>query len=554
MGVLEVADARAGYGFGGGVVDVLGGVSCSIDRGDVLALVGSNGSGKTTLGRLMCGMDLASGGRIVVDGYDPARGAEERLRVRGLVGFCQQNPVDQIVSSTVYDEVAFGPRNLGLDEKSVAESVRSALERCGLSGFEHRVTNELSGGEQQRLALAGVLAMRPRYLVLDEPASQLDSAARAAFRVLVRGLAADEGIGIALVTHDPLEVLEADRVLMLAEGRVAWEGPPREFLLAQESLWCAVMPHDAYVDALRKALQCGYVPDGDAGLPGPEALATWLVESGGYAPGEKRQDDGSRSRSTPVPGSGLRLDDVSFAYGERPVLCQVDLTVPHGHVLLLSGPSGSGKSTLARVAAGLYKPDEGRVSLDGVAMRTGAVGLSFQNPEQQFFLDTVRDEIAFAPRNLGCPDDEVEHRVVRASRSVGLDGELLLRDPFTLSGGQSRRAAIASTLSLETGVYLLDEPTAGLDAAGRRAVHQLVLGLAREGAVVLVVSHDVEEWLDMADDAVLMEDGSVVWSGPAAGLQSDSAPFAACGLDAPLGVRLREALIGMQSERGATGR
>lgn len=553
--MLEAVAVHACYGSGESAVEALGGVSCRIERGSVLALVGANGSGKTTLGRLLCGMELASGGRIVADGHDPARGAEERLQVRSLVGFCQQNPVDQIVSSTVYDEVAFGPRNLGLDEDAVGERVASALERCGLIGCERRVTTELSGGEQQRLALAGVLAMRPRYLVLDEPTSQLDAAARTGFRSLVHTLAADEDVGVVLITHDPLEVLEADGVLVLEEGREAWEGSPQDFLLGQRELWCAVMPHDAYVDALRKALMSGYATiEPDVGLPEPEALAAWLAEHGGDALDGRRGGGTPSARSNPDAGSGLRLDDVSFSYGDRLALRQVNLTSMHGRVLLLSGCSGSGKSTLVRVAAGLYEPDEGQVALDGAAVHAGSVGLSFQNPEQQFFLDSVHDEIAFAPRNLGCPEDEVERRVKHATQLVGLDGTLLARDPFALSGGQARRAAIASVLSLETGAYLLDEPTAGLDAGGRQAVHQLVLGLVREGAVVLVVSHDVGEWLDVADDAVLMRDGSIVWSGPAAELQSDTAPFEMSGLDAPLGVRLRKALVGMSAVREASAR
>ena len=553
--MLEAVVVHAGYGSGESAVKALDGVSCRIERGSVLVLVGANGSGKTTLGRLLCGMELASGGRIVADGHDPALGAEERLQVRSLVGFCQQNPVDQIVSSTVYDEVAFGPRNLGLDEDAVGERVASALERCGLIGYERRATTELSGGEQQRLALAGVLAMRPRYLVLDEPTSQLDATARTEFRALVRALAADEDVGVVLITHDPLEVLEADDVLVLEEGREAWEGPPCEFLLGREDLWCAVMPHDAYVDALRKALMSGYAAiEPDVGLPEPEALAAWLVEHGRSASDGRRPDGTPSAHSNLGACSGLCLDNVSFSYGDRPALQRVDLTSMHGRVLLLSGCSGSGKSTLVRVAAGLYEPDEGQVALDGAAVHAGSVGLSFQNPEQQFFLDSVHDEIAFAPRNLGCPEDEVERRVLHATQLVGLDVSLLARDPFALSGGQARLAAIASVLSLETGVYLLDEPTAGLDAGGRQAVHQLVLGLAWEGAVVLVVSHDVGEWLDVADDAILMRDGSIVWSGLTAELQSDTVPFEMSGLDAPLGVRLRKALAGMSAVREASVR
>ena len=536
--MLEVVDAQASFPAEGGDVQALRGVSCRLEPGRILALVGANGSGKTTLGRLMCGMDVGPRGQVVVDRCDPASGDAERFRVRQLVGFCRQNPTDQIVSSNVHDEVAFGPRNLGLAEDEVETCVGRALKTCELSGFELRNTSALSGGEQQRLALAGVLAMEPRYLVLDEPTAQLDAAARPRFRALVRDLACNDGAGIALITHDPLEVLMADEVLVLQGGRAVCSCAPLELLRERRDLWRDVLIDEPYIDALCAVLDAGFELEPGGALPEPEELARWVVGHGVDFQMDDARNPGVAGVGAQASSAGLSLEGVSFSYGERRVLRQVDLEARTGRVLLLAGRSGSGKSTLARVAAGLYEPDEGNALLGGKPVRAAEVGLSFQNPEQQFFMESVRDEVAFAPRNLGCSEEEVESRALRAVEAVGLDGALLDRDPFTLSGGEARRVAIASVLSLEAGACFLDEPTAGLDAQGRRFMHRLVRGLAESGAAVVVISHDVGEWLSVADDVALIHEGGVSWSGLATALAGDAAPFEECGLEQPAGVRL----------------
>ena len=461
--MLEVIGVSIAYGGD----PVVSGASVAIEPGELVVLTGGNGCGKSTLARAMCAAQLVDEGAVLVDGHDPSAGDLERLRVRELVGYVQQDPRDQIVSSLAYDEVAFGPRNLGLDEAEVDSRVREALSMALLDEYGQRVTTELSGGEQQRLAIAGVLAMRPRYLVLDEPTSQLDPAARAGLRVLFERLAHDEGIGIALVTHDADEIAVADRVVD-CEG---FQSPA-----------------------------CG--------------------DSGCLRGGE----DSSRARAAHEPGSAgtlgdvagedacvdepvLALDHVGFARGERRILRDVSLSVRPGEVVLLVGSSGAGKSTLASIAAGLIAPEVGTASVCGRPAVPGSVGIAFQQPEGQFFLDTVYDELAYAPRNAGLGEDEVRERVFAAARSVGLNECMLERSPFELSGGQARRVALASVVSLGAPAVIFDEPTAALDAAGRRAAHGLVSTLAREGRGVLVITHDVDEWLPIADRLLTLDGG-----------------------------------------------
>lgn len=507
--MLEVKNVTVGYGD----VEVLSGASLSVAPGELVALVGDNGSGKSTLGRVMCAAQLVDGGSVVVDGHDPSVSELERLRVRALVGRVCQDPVDQIVSSLVFDEVAFGPRNLGLDDAEVKRRVLAALDLVGMPSFADRVTTELSGGQQQRIALAGILAMHPSYLVLDEPTAQLDPSARAGFRDLFSRLAHESHMGIALITHDPAEIARADRVIDVARMGVrsgdASAGGDRA--------------NDARVGDVRGGGACegdafkGAQSTGDASLDSVRSFDACASDACAVSEGNA-SEGGSLMAATCARGGRadivharpvLELDGIFFSYGDRPVLTDVSLRVHAGEVVLLAGASGAGKSTLASIAAGLVAPCSGEVRLCGAPPVPGDVGLAFQQPEAQFFLDTVYDEIAYAPRNLSCDEAEVDRRVHAAVRTVGLDEDLLSSSPFELSGGQARRVALASVLSLDAPAYIFDEPSAALDAKGRAFARRMVEGLSREGRAVLVITHDVDEWAPVSSRVVELADGSL---------------------------------------------
>ena len=507
--MLEVKNVTVGYGD----VEVLSGVSLSVAPGELVALVGDNGSGKSTLGRVMCAAQLVDGGSVVVDGHDPSVSELERLRVRALVGRVCQDPVDQIVSSLVFDEVAFGPRNLGLDDAEVERRVLAALDLVGMLSFADCVTTELSGGQQQRIALAGALAMHPSYLVLDEPTAQLDPSARAGFRDLFSRLAHESHMGIALITHDPDEIARADRVIDVARMGVrsgdASAGGDRA--------------NDARVGDVRGGGACegdafkGAQSTGDASLDSVRSFDACASDACAVSE-DNASEGGSLMAATCARGGRadivharpvLELDGIFFSYGDRPVLADVSLRAHAGEVVLLAGASGAGKSTLASIAAGLVAPCSGVVRLCGAPPVPGDVGLAFQQPEAQFFLDTVYDEIAYAPRNLSCYEAEVDRRVHAAVRTVGLDEGLLSSSPFELSGGQARRVALASVLSLDAPAYIFDEPSAALDAKGRAFARRMVEGLSREGRAVLVITHDVDEWAPVSSRVVELADGSL---------------------------------------------
>lgn len=627
--MIEVVDA---------IVDgALHGVSLCVERGEVVALIGHNGSGKSTLGRLVCGAQVPQSGAVCVDGASTAN-VPGRALVRRLVGYVGQNPADQTVSTIVSDELAFGLWNIGCAEGEIAERVASSLDAVGLASFEDREVPSLSGGELQRLVLASVLAMEPGYLVLDEVTSQIDSTFRSQFRGLVARLAG-RGVGVVLVTHDPLEVLSCNRVLVLDAGKVIWSGAPGSLLVDYRDLWDRVLPPNGYSDALRSAVADGFDL---AGGFAPAQLATWLrsvranVRTGAGSPldagrdsdahsvvgrnsyacsvsgrdsdaqasqnGDFSPDKGANVRILPdkegrvrispengldvrvmpenasnssIPSdntavfsaisendcgtegkpvreaSSLAFSHASIAYENAEVLNDISLSIPSGRVTLIAGRSGAGKTTLACLAAGLTKAQSGSVLLGGTAPVPGEVALAFQNPEQQLFLETVGHELAFAPRNLGCSEDEVARRVDEAASQLEIK-ELLPSDPFCLSGGQARRVALSSILTLNPRAVVLDEPTAGLDAPARAALHCLVQDLACKGLPVLVVSHDLEEWLAIADQVILLADGTIAWQGTPAALASDIDAFARAGLEPPESWQLRE-LLAQAEKRDSAG-
>lgn len=238
----------------------------------------------------------------------------------------------------------------------------------------------------------------------------------------------------------------------------------------------------------------------------------------------------------------LILDSVGYTYAAgaafaEKALAEVSLCVEPGELVLVMGATGSGKSTLLRIAAGLLAPGAGTAVIDGEPLTRvsarGAVGLVFQDAEAQLFAETVQTDVEFGPRNLGADDTAARTAASDALAAVGLDpASFGPRSPFTLSGGEARRAAIAGVLAMRPRYLLLDEPTAGLDARGRRSVREIVR-VAREQTGVVVVNHSAEEFLGEATRVLLLASGEVAFSGTAASLVADPSPFERAGLRAP---------------------
>lgn len=532
----------------------LAGVSLHIGRGEFVAVVGGNGSGKSTLARLLNALLLPAAGRVLIAGLD-TRAAAHRAEIRRRVGLVFQNPENQIVASTVEDDIAFGPENLGLAPDDIEQRVRRALATMGIAHLASAEPHHLSGGQQQRVAIAGILAMEPDLICLDEPTSSLDPRARSDVMAAVAQLHA-AGHAVLLITHHMVEASQAGRVIVLAQGRVVLDAPPVEAFADPRLEGWGIEPPPATL-AWRALGRPG-------GLPPPldmETLAERLLPRLRRSP--LRPVAPAAAATGPDGSRGLRLEGITYRFpatsggaGAPPALDGVDLRLTPRECVALLGATGSGKSTLALHAGALLRPLRGTVTVDGLrpwqerrwrrarvlrAVRR-TVGVVFQRPEAQFFEETVEDEVAFGPRNFGLSEARARQAALAALEWMGLDPAAASRSPFELSGGEMRRVAIASVLAFSPEYLLLDEPTAGLDARGRRTVLELVGALRGRGCGVLLITHRMEEAGALADRLVVLARGRVVAAGPPRAVFGLGARLADWGLEPPPGAMLLAAL------------
>lgn len=571
-----------------GAVPALDGVDLNIEDGEFFCILGGNGSGKSTFAKHLNALLQPDAGTVRINGMD-ASDPELVYDIRSTAGMVFQNPDDQLVATLVEDDVAFGPENLGVPSAQIAQRVREALKGVGLVGFERHETHALSGGQKQRVALAGVLAMEPRLLILDEASSMLDPRGR---KGLMKACCAlhDRGMTIVMITHFMEEAAEADRVAVFRAGRVAMLGTPEEILtqadeLAQLNL---DMPASCCLGRSLRAKGvpvCAQVREADMVA---EIVRAYAERSGAdiarrpFASGSRMLDNASSAAdgiaaSEPV----IEISHLSHSYslsarerrrwrkrsttadasskqalwGNDPnspwALRDVTLTVRRGEFLGLAGHTGSGKSTLVQHLNGLIRPQEGNVcalgfdlsSKKGAAAVKAKVGVVFQYPERQLFAETVAQDVAFGPRNLGLPQDEVARRVASSLARVGLDlAAIGDKSPFELSGGQQRRVAFAGVLAMEPEVLVLDEPMAGLDPAARRDFLELIGRLHDEGLTVVMVSHSMDDLANCCDRIVVMNEGAVFAEGTPAQVFARADELKSIGLGVPAAQRMALAL------------
>lgn len=490
-------------------------ISLSVEAGQYVAVLGANGSGKSTLARCLNGLLVAPAGALRVFGLDPSLPAN-RQAVRRQLAMVFQSPPDQIVASVVEEDVAFGLENLGVRREDMLLRVKDALASVGLSAEAKRPPRFLSSGQQQRLAVAGVIAMRPRCVIFDEATSMIDPAGRRDILDILDGLVAS-GTAVLHITHDMAEAARAVRVLVLSQGRLVFDGTPAELFSRPElDTWSLTLPL-----AAQAALSLGLsvIPAESAEAFGRRLARHFADSSGSHVPmaSEGAAIAGQSGVSDIAPSSAeakgqpqaFKLKDVGFRYlagteGEREALKPVSLSVPSGTALALVGPTGSGKSTLLQLMATLLFPSSGTALHFGTDVRSPAADprrmrmaspLSVQRPETAIFEFYAGDEVAFGPRNQGYGGAELVRRVRTAMDAVGLPYDSFRdRRARSLSGGEKRRLAIASVLAMEPKALLLDEPTSALDPKSRLAVMDLLLDHCRSRGVTLVyATHSMEE-------------------------------------------------------------
>lgn len=581
-----------------GAVPALDGVDLNIEDGEFFCILGGNGSGKSTFAKHLNALLQPDAGTVRINGMD-ASDPELVYDIRSTAGMVFQNPDDQLVATLVEDDVAFGPENLGVPSAQIAQRVREALKGVGLVGFERHETHALSGGQKQRVALAGVLAMEPRVLILDEASSMLDPRGRKGLMKACHALH-DRGMTIVMITHFMEEAAEADRVAVFRAGRVAMLGTPEEILTRADELAQLNLDMPASC-CLGTALRAKGVPvhaqvrevDMVAEIAQAYADRSGEDTAGRPSASDSRVLDNASSATDGTAASEpvIEISHLSHSYslsarerrrwhkrsatagksnkqalwGNDPsspwALRDVSLAVRRGEFLGLAGHTGSGKSTLVQHLNGLIRPQEGSVRALGLDLSNkkdaatvkAKVGVVFQYPERQLFAETVAQDVAFGPHNLGLPQDEVARRVASSLTRVGLDLSTVGdKSPFELSGGQQRRVAFAGVLAMEPEVLVLDEPMAGLDPAARRDFLELIDRLHRDGLTVVMVSHSMDDLANCCDCIVVMNEGAVFAEGTPAQVFARADELKSIGLGVPAAQRMALALTeaGVPLRRG----
>jgi energy-coupling factor transport system ATP-binding protein len=520
---IEVEDLR--FRYEGRKTDVLSGVNLRIEDGETVLLLGPSGSGKSTLALCLSGLipHAVAGemeGKVTIDGLDTASVPVADLTRK--VGAVFQDPEAQLVAMRVEDEVAFGPENLCVREEELDRRVDEALQRVGMGGMRCLPVDDLSGGYKQRLALASVLALKPKTLVLDEPTANLDPTGTREFFGTLENLKRAGGLTVVLIEHKLDHLVDLlDRVVVLVRGgALLTQGPPREVFrvhvgeLLRHGVWTpqvALLAHRLDERGVRLYPFPTTLDEAETALANIPHPPSRPAQPGISEP--KPADRGD----TPA----LEVGGLSFSYGGVRILDEVSFAVPRGDFLAIVGANGAGKSTLLRHLVGLARLRRGSVLLRGrdVSLLPARevfreVGFVFQNPEHQFVTDSVYEEVAFGLRSLGLPEDEVRGRAEAALDRFGLLPHAKA-NPFALSGGEKRRLSVATMLVAGQEVLVLDEPTFGQDHENAAELMSLLRELNAQGRTVVVVTHDMTLVAEHSKSVAVLSRGALLYHGPA---------------------------------------
>ena len=573
----------------------------TIEEGSFVCVLGHNGSGKSTLAKLFNALQIPTEGCVIISGMD-SREEANVFPIREKVGMVFQNPDNQIIASVVEEDVGFGPENIGVPTEEIWKRVADALEAVNMEAYRLKSPNHLSGGQKQRVAIAGTLAMEPKTIVLDEPTAMLDPSGRAEVIRSIRELNQKKGITIILITHYMEETVDADRIILMDQGKLVLDGTPKEIFSKVEELKSLRMDVPLITD-LAHELRLSGMPVSEGILKEDELVEELLaifgedsfveeIEKGQKEEEPEGESDrvvstvtensiGKRSeemhsQATSISSEEkeieaeieketeketekdfiLKVENLSCIYQkgtamESYALKDINLSIKRGSFSALIGHTGSGKSTLLQHFNGLIKPETGEISVhfrknpalilqdkgflfwkgkkrkvekEGVlSFREEGfdfqglrfkVGLVFQYPEYQLFEETVFEDVLFGPKNQGLSLEEARKEAEEALRSMGVEEALWQKSPFELSGGQKRRVAIAGVLAMEPELLILDEPTAGLDPAGREELFQVIAHLQERYAMtILLVSHSMDDVACYAEEVFVLNQGECIRQG-----------------------------------------
>ena len=505
-------------------------VSLSIKKGDFVGILGHNGSGKSTLAKQLAALLKPSGGIIYVNGMDTAKD-ELLLPIRKTAGMVFQNPDNQLIGNIVEEDIAFGPENMGIPREEIDERITRALEATGMSAYREHSPNALSGGQKQKIAISGVLSMEPECIIFDEPTAMIDPEGRKEVLKAIYDLNRLKHITIIYITHFLDEVSKADYLYVMKQGAITLEGSPETLFKRPEQLTenNLELPFEiSLIAELRKK-----------GLNIPKEIYTkqqlleffkCMQQEEGFLFQEKKvENQQKRCIAEAEKEKGIVLKNISYQYKKRSAeeakdaLKDVSLSIKSGEFVAIVGKTGSGKSTLIQHLNGLLQPQSGQYFFEGqdiwskkydLKKLRQKVALCFQYPEYQLFEETILKDIAFGPKNLGFDKKKCEEKARYAMKLVRLPAELEKVSPFSLSGGQKRRVALAGILAMEPEYLILDEPVAGMDAPGKKMLFQLLHHLNKDkGITIVLVSHNMDDVAAHADRVLIMEDGTLKMDG-----------------------------------------
>ena len=609
-------------------------ISLSIKKGDFVGILGHNGSGKSTLAKQLAALLKPSSGVIYVGGMDTAK-EEQILDIRKTAGLVFQNPDNQLIGNIVEEDVAFGPENMGIPAEEIEMRITKALASTGMTAYREASPGALSGGQKQKIAISGVLAMEPECIIFDEPTAMIDPESRKELLEAIYDLKRLKNITVIYITHFLQEVSQADYLYVMSHGKITLKGTPETLFkipekLAENNL---ELPFEvALIDDLRKKsvdvpeeiytkqqllefLKYHFQKDYSDNIVLSEYkserktisessrsnVKSQAKENSRYGNCLEKQSDSysisvddrnekladnslgdlnladetevskksheldeaevskksyeldeaevskkshelketsdikeNASKNIDEPKEtestkGITLKNISYQYKkqdsgeEKYAIKDISLAIEPGEFVAIIGRTGSGKSTLIQHFNGLFQPKSGAYFFNGeniwekkydLKKLRQKVALCFQYPEYQLFEENVLKDIAFGPKNLGFDKKECEEKARHAMQLAGLSNELEKVSPFSLSGGQKRRVALAGILAMEPEYLILDEPVAGMDASGKKILFDLLHHLNKErGITIVLVSHNMDDVADHADRVLVMENGQLKMDG-----------------------------------------
>ncbi|MFU0573600.1 energy-coupling factor transporter ATPase [Gardnerella vaginalis] len=468
------------FSYDDGKTWTLNNLSLTINSGERVAIVGLNGSGKSTLAKIIAGLTAPDSGYVTLCGEkvfeNTTAYADAYKNARKFIGALFQSPEDQIVTTVTEDDVAFGLENLQFPRKTMYKRISEALKTVHMEDKRYADPSTMSGGQQQRVALASAIAMNSKLLVLDEPTSMLDSFARKDVDALFDNLHKN-GTTIVQITHNFEECKRANRILLLENG------------ILKEVSFNGLKTYFSNIELANNHL-------------------TKISKNKNLT--DSRFKENESDIAVEISGLTVKYDKTSPA-----VIDDYSLTVKSGETVAIMGENGCGKSTLAKTMCGLLKANSGNIKVHGISVRGKSsriirqklhqtIGYVMQLPEQQLFADTVRNDVAYGPKNFGLKDSALKERVDETLRLLNLEN-LAEKSPFALSGGQQRLVAIAGVLACKPRVLVLDEPTAGLDFEAALRIREILGTLHNQGVTIILITHNLQEAEDLGARLVTLK-------------------------------------------------